>query len=401
MKIICAGCGGDLLSQTALKAAEKADIVAAPRRLLESVSLPGNAAKCVLDAKFIADLPRFFRENDSKTILFLASGDPLYHGIGGTLRRLLPGEKILFYPAPTAFQQFFAAIGQPWEGAELFSLHAKEEELPFRRILRSRLCAVYGDAARPAKVIAQELIALWPPCANRAAAAGCDLGTPGEFVMQGRLEEIAGCEKAAASLSVLALLPGGPGEVPQFPLGLPDDSYTHFKNMITHPEIRAVVLSKLRLGPGVMWDLGAGSGSVGLEAALLCPGLTVCAVEKNKERFAQLRENLRREGVGNIKAFFGEGETLLDTLPAPDRVFIGGGGSALLEASFARLKPGGLLVMTGVMLDTLALMESFLPECRSEFLQIGISRSREISPGKLMLAAENPVAVAVWRKGEA
>ena len=148
MKIICAGCCGDLLSQAALKAAEKADIVAAPRRLLGSAALPGNAAKCVLDAKFIADLPRFFRENDSKTILFLASGDPLYHGIGGTLRRLLPGEKILFYPAPTAFQQFFAAIGQPWEGAELFSLHAKEEELPFRRILRSRLCAVYGDAAR-------------------------------------------------------------------------------------------------------------------------------------------------------------------------------------------------------------------------------------------------------------
>ena len=200
---------------------------------------------------------------------------------------------------------------------------------------------------------------------------------------------------------MLALLPDDAGVVPQFPLGLPDDSYTHFKNMITHPEIRAVVLSKLRLGPGVMWDLGAGSGSVGLEAALLCPGLTVCAVEKNEERFAQLRENLRREGVGNIEAFAGEGEKLLDTLPAPDRVFIGGGGSALLEASFARLKPGGLLVMTGVMLDTLALMESFLPEHRSEFLQIGISRSREISPGKLMLAAENPVAVAVWRKGEA
>jgi len=140
---------------------------------------------------------------------------------------------------------------------------------------------------------------------------------------------------------------------------------------------------------------------VGLEAALLCPGLAVCAVEKNEERFTQLRNNIRREGVDNIEAFAGEGETLLDTLPAPDRVFIGGGGRALLEASFTRLKPGGVLVMTGVMLETLALMESFLPESRSEFLQIGISRSREISPGKLMLAAENPVAVAVWRKGEA
>ena len=401
MNIICAGCCGNLLSQAALAAAEKADIIAAPRRLLGSVSLPGKAEKRFLDAKFIAGLPGFFRENSAKTILFLASGDPLYHGIGGTLRRLLPGEKILFFPAPTAFQQFFAAIGQVWEGAELFSLHAKGGELPFRQILRSRLCAVYGDAARPAKVIAQELIALWPPCAKRAAAVGCDLGTPEEFVMQGGLEDIAGCEKAAASLSVLALLPGDAGVVPQFPLGLPDDSYDHFKNMITHPEIRAVVLSKLRLVPGVMWDLGAGSGSVGLEAALLCPGLTVCAVEKNEERFVQLQNNIRREGVDNIEAFAGEGETLLDKLPAPDRVFIGGGGRTLLEASFARLKPGGLLVMTGVMLDTLALMESFLPELRSEFLQIGISRSREISPGKLMLAAENPVAVAVWRKVEA
>ena len=401
MNIICAGCCGDLLSQAASAAAEKADIIAAPRRLLESVSLPGKAEKRFLDAKFIADLPRFFRENSSKTVLFLASGDPLYHGIGGTLRRLFPGEKILFYPAPTAFQQFFAAIGQPWEGAELFSLHAQKTELPFRRILRSRLCAVYGDAARPAKVIAQELIALCPPCAKRAAAAGCDLGTAGEFIVRGLLEDIAGCEEAAASLSVLALLPDDAAALPQFPLGLPDDSYTHFKNMITHPEIRAVVLSKLRLCPGVMWDLGAGSGSVGLEAALLCPGLTVRAVEKIEERFAQLQDNIRREGVGNVEAFFGEGETLLGSLPAPDRVFIGGGGSALLEASFDRLKPGGVLVMTGVMLDTLVLMESFRPELRSEFLQIDISRSREISPGKLMLAADNPVAVAVWRKGGA
>ena len=167
--------------------------------------------------------------------------------------------------------------------------------------------------------------------------------------------------------------------------------------MITHPEIRSIVLAKLRLNSGVMWDLGAGSGSVGIEAAGLCPELQVYAVEKDVERYGQICENIAREGLTNIRAEQGHSEEWIDKLPVPDRIFIGGG-KDIFEAAYARLAPGGLLVMTAVMLDTIAMMSRIRPEARTEFLTVQISRADEILPGSSMLRAENPIAVGVWKK---
>ena len=236
-----------------------------------------------------------------------------------------------------------------------------------------------------------------PSASLRRAAAGCDLGLPGEAVLRGTLAEIAENPAASASLSVLAVLPDDSAR-PVLPLGLPDDSYAHHKNMITHPEIRAVVLSKLRLAPGVLWDLGAGSGSIGIEAAGLCPELQVFAVEKDAERAGHIAENIAREGLSNIQLRPGRAEELLDSLPTPNRIFIGGGGQELFEKAFEKLAPGGILVMTAVMLDTIAMMSRIQPGSRAEFLSIQVSRAEEILPGASMLRGENPIAVGVWKK---
>ena len=333
-------------------------------------------------------------------MVFLASGDPLYCGIGATLLRFVPPRRLHFYPGITAFQKLFAALGQPWEKTRLFSLHARKKELPYREILRAPLCAVYGDAGRPAAKIAQELIQAFPAASRRSAAAGCNLGFPEEKVIRGTLSQIAKSEEAAVSLSVLALLPEENVVVPQFPLGLPDDHYCHFRNMITHPEIRAIVLSKLRLVPGVLWDLGAGSGSVGIEAGGLCPGLEVHAVEKDPERHKELCHNIREEGIPNLSACLGNAEDLLEKLPSPNRIFIGGGGRDLLEKSFEYLLPGGILVMTGVMVETVSMMSSSLTDYRKELLTVNISRSQEITAGGFMFRAENPIAIAVYARPE-
>ena len=199
----------------------------------------------------------------------------------------------------------------------------------------------------------------------------------------------------APPLSVLALFPA---EVsPGIPLGLPDEEYEHQNRMITHPEVRAVVLSKLRLRSGVLWDLGAGSGSVGIEAAGLCPGLTVCSVEKDAGRAEQIRNNAEKHGVDSLQLFENKMVDAIGILPDPDRIFFGGG-SEELESAFQRLKPGGILVATGILVETCARLASILPEYRKELLILNISRTGEFSAGQHLWRAENPILIAVFEK---
>lgn len=394
------GCSGNVFSREGADALNKAEIIVGSKRLLEENELPGDAEKVIVDGSILGILPRLVTRSKTRKMVFLASGDPLYCGIGATLLRFVPPKRLRFYPGVTAFQQLFVALGQPWEKTRLFSLHARKKELPYREILRAPLCAVYGDAGRPAAKIAQELIQAFPAASRRPAAAGCNLSFPEEKVIRGTLSQIAKSAEATVSLSVLALLPEDNAAVPPLPLGLPDEHYSHFRNMITHPEIRAIVLSKLRLVPGVLWDLGAGSGSIGIEAGGLCSGLEVHAVEKDPERHRELRNNIEAEGIPNLAACLGNAEDLLDKLPPPNRIFIGGGGRELLEKSFEHLLPGGILVMTGVMVETVSLMGSTLTDYRTEFLTVNISRSMEITTGGFMFRAENPIAIAVYARPE-
>ncbi len=385
----------DHFSGEAEKILKQAQLLIGAPRLLALEQIPAAAEKVPVDGKILEKLPELLKRD--LDIVVLATGDPLYYGIGATLLRFAPADELVFHPAPTAFQHLFARLGQPWEKVRLFSLHSKKTPPPFRAILNASLSAVYGDAQRPARMIAAELVAAFPAAAERRAAAGCNLGLPDEVVLRGTLAEIAENPAADASLSVLAVLPDETGK-PGLPLGLSDETYVHHKNMITHPEVRAIVLSKLRLAPGVLWDLGAGSGSVGIEAASLCPDLQVFSVEKDPERVQHITENIAKEGLTNIQVHGGKAEELLPELPRPDRIFIGGGGKELFEAAFDRLAPGGLLVMTAVMLDTVAMMSRSLREHRQEFLTVQISRAEEILPGNSMIRAENPIAVGVWRK---
>lgn len=392
------GCNGSTVSAAGQTALAAADLIVGSRRLLAGCLLPEAATKVVLEGNILGMLPGLIGESKHKKMAVLASGDPLYCGIGGTLLRFVPAKRLRFWPSPTAFQTLFARLGEPWETAALFSLHGRKNMVPYRQILQSPLAAIYGDADRPAQAIAAGLIAAYPACAKRPAAVGCNLGLADEIVIYGSLQKIAANAEAGASLSVLALLPDTKTAVPPVPLGLPDSEYLHYKNMITHPELRAIVLAKLALTPGVMWDLGAGSGSVGIEAAGLCPQLWVHAVERNPGRFEQLSANIMQQGLNNITSYCQEIEAAVSSLPAPDRIFIGGGGAEHLEQCFELLNPNGILVMTGVTVDTVSQMGIKLSKYRSELLTVNISRAREIVNGEFMFCAENPITVGVYRK---
>ena len=391
-----AGVSASGLSPEVRMLAAQAEVIAGGRRVLALLG-ECSARKIELDGTALRDPGALAERLKGRRALVLASGDPLYNGIGGTLLQYFPRESLRFHPQVTAFQVLSAKLGIPWEKASHFSVHGKET-LPWRRMLSSGLAVIYCDAKRSARRIASELIAAHPGSAVRRAAAGCDLGTASEWVETSTLGALADDTRADRSLSILVLFPSS--HAPELPLGLDDASYVHDGNVITHPEVRAVILSKLRLHSGVMWDVGAGSGSVGLEAAGLCPALQVYAVERSGSRAANIRCNAERENLENYHLCEGAFSEKEKELPDPDFVFAGGGGAELeeiLKQSFARLAPGGVLAATAVLVESVCVLSGVLKEYRRELLTLNVARALPLA-GSFCCKAENPVTLAVFAK---
>lgn len=185
-------------------------------------------------------------------------------------------------------------------------------------------------------------------------------------------------------------------------LGLPDEAFAQkrpLRGLITKSEARAVSLYKLGLRrSGIVWDVGAGSGSVALEAAVIASHGKVYAVERDAECLEMLRENVAQLGPDNVVVVAGEAPNALDALPAPDCVFVGGGGKRLadiLGSVAARLKPGGRIVVNLVSVERVAQTHSRLESLGFDvdIAMISASRGRALPDGTMRLAAENPVFI--------
>jgi precorrin-6Y C5,15-methyltransferase (decarboxylating) len=207
--------------------------------------------------------------------------------------------------------------------------------------------------------------------------------------------------------SVVLVERGDEGRAPSF--GLDDLEYLQRspeKGLITKQEARALALAKLRLAAdAIVWDIGAGSGAVGLEAARLAPFGHVWAIEKSAADAANARANAQRFHVGNYTLVEGKAPAHLDTWPDPDAVFIGGSGgelAGLIGLCFRRLKPGGRLVMNFVTLENLATATATLKDLGAawDLVQLQASRSQPILDMH-RLAAQNPVWIVTARKENA
>jgi precorrin-6Y C5,15-methyltransferase (decarboxylating) len=176
--------------------------------------------------------------------------------------------------------------------------------------------------------------------------------------------------------------------------GLPDDAFQHRDGMVTKAEVRAVALGKLALpSAGVLWDVGAGSGSAGIECARLCPALTVFAIEDRDDDVARIAANASAFGVA-VHVVSGRAPDAFAGLPDPDRAFVGGGGIDILDAVIRRLRPGGRVVATYAALERAAVGAERL----GSLVQLGVGRGTRLPDGGWRLAAENPVFL-VWGPG--
>ncbi len=349
------------------------EYITSSKQNLSNVEIYPIGAKAKEDAKHIINLAK-----DNKKILVLCSGDALYHGFGGTILECAKNENIhnfieefiYFEPNITAFQALFHKIGLAWSKASLFSVH-NYSALPLQKILSSQMPVIYGGTIFPAHIIAKEIIKFNQNYANEQAVVAEYLGYSSdekqEKIVKASLEEIAQMHFAPTSI---LLLPQNEAMLAQniLPLGLEENFFSKDDNLITASDARAIILSRLRLPrQGTLWDLGAGSGSVGLEAAALCPNLQVHGIEKNEKRIVDIQNNKQKLGLDNYTIHHADiiEKIKKQSLPLADRIFIGGGGKDIIEiANLAKnsLKKGGIMVLSAVTLETFTKLHAWQKE---------------------------------------
>ena len=333
---------------------------------------------------------------NSRQVVVLASGDPLFYGIGSRLIRDLGPDSVEIHPNISIMSSAFARIKQPWEDAAWVSLHGRGTHALLPALGGKRPLFVYTDAqnspVKVAEILEQHCPGGWRMCVLER------LGRNDERVRW--LDPAEAVGESFLEPNALILQPDfeGNGPARELNLGTPDEHYVHQEGMITKYEVRAVTLARLRLLPdNVFWDLGSGSGAIAVEACLFITRGMVVAVEKNPERLTQIRENLLRFQTPHVKVLQLNQPEGMDALPDPDRVFIGGGGPDLPEIiriAADRLKPGGRIVLNVVVLETLNRALENLKEAgmKPEVVQIQVSRGQEM-PGGIRLSAGNPVFI--------
>jgi precorrin-6Y C5,15-methyltransferase (decarboxylating) len=334
---------------------------------------------------------------ETRRVVVLASGDPNFYGVGPLVVRVLGADRVVIHPNLTAVQTACARLRMPWQDATVVSLHGRAWEPLGAALGKPGPLIIYTDPEHTPKEIARFLRARGLTRVSLCVLE--DLGQGTEQVTWLSLAEAE--EKDFSPLNLVVVAPEAGEALPARPplhLGLPEEALDHEAGLITKAEVRAVVLAKLKLLPGqVLWDVGAGCGSVGLEASLLIPGGEIFAVERHPERAAQIAANRERFGVANLEVVCGQAPECLKELPDPHRVFVGGGGElvgAIMAAALGRLGRAGRVVVTAALLETLEAARMVLARAgwEVEVVQVQMSRSHPLAGGTAFKAL-NPVWV--------
>ena len=376
--------GGEPVGKEARAAIDAATVLAGAPRHLRTLA-PLGARTLPIDGPLTAVLDEIEREPGG--VCVLASGDPGFFGIVRVLAERVGSERLDVHPAPSSVSLAFARLGIPWDDAAVISAHGRPLADAARHAVRHPKAAVLtAPDARP-EALGGELLALGGP--HRRAAVCARLGEPEERVDVVAIDELAA--GAFDPVSVVVLLEGdGLAPAPTLEWGRPERRFVTRDGLVTKAEVRAVALGKLVLpDAGVVWDVGAGSGSVGVEVAALAPGLRVFAIEQHAADVARVADNARAHGVA-IDVVHGAAPDALGALPDPDRVFVGGGGSTVLDAVLGRLRPDGRVVATFAAVDRATAAYERL----GNLVEISVARGKRLAGG-VRLEAENPVFV-VW-----
>ena len=389
-KIHIVGVGGDGLAGLTSRAR---DLVAGTDLLVGSDGalrlLPEVNAERVRIGSDLGDVTEKLRASfGKKKIVVVATGDPLFYGVARYLCDRLGKDRFEVLPHVSSMQLAFARVKETWEEAYLTDLSVRTLDDVLDRIRTAETVGLFtSETYHPAR-IARELLVRG---LDYFRAYVCEnLGGKDERITQGELNEVQGMTFDGLNVMILKRKPGRP-DVPRAAkrlarFGNPDDVFAQSRpktGLITQAEVRAIALAQLDLQPGcVMWDVGAGSGSVALEAAQLVDPGRAYAIEQDSADYHLIVANAETFGVRNAQAVFGTAPAVFQDLPDPDAIFIGGNGgevSRLLEAAYVALRPGGRLVANVGTLEMLSLTYETLKRLSPgvSVLLVNLSRSVE------------------------
>ncbi len=325
-------------------------------------------------------------------VVILATGDPFFHGIGSLIAGMIEPSEITVFPAPSAYALAAAKLGWAGQDCLRISLHGRALERIVPHLHPgTRILALSWDQTTPQKLASLLTARGFGPSRLTVLEA---LGGPREKIRTVEAQHFA--LDGIDALNTIALeVAAEPGARPiPFTPGLPDDWFEH-DGQITKREIRAVTLSALRpLHGQLLWDVGAGSGSVGIEWMLADPSCRTIAIEARADRAARIGRNALALGVPDLKLVEGEAPAALAGLAPPDAIFIGGGATEdALGAAIAALKPGGRLVINAVTLETQALLIAQHAHHGGDLTQLSIARADAVGGFRALKPA---MAVLQW-----
>ncbi len=385
------GCGTtDTMTAEGQRAILEADCLLGAGRLLEA--LPASCSQARVSATKPGDLLEGILSSGAERPCVVYSGDTGFYSGTRSLLPLLEERSIphKVLPGVSSVQLLSARLGRPWQDWVLRSAHG---------VRCDPVAALMEGAGRPAFFLTGGTLGPADLCRKLTEAGlgeltvtvGEYLSYPQETIRSGRAADFSGLAFAPLSVLLCEGIKAPPRRAP----GFPDEAFLRDKVPMTKQEVRAAVLGKLAPAPtDVLWDVGAGTGSVSVELALAAPAGHVWAVERHADACALIRRNREKFGAWNLTLVEGTAPDVLADLPAPDGVFLGGSGgnlAAIVDAVLAK-NPAARICISAIALESLASAVAALTDCglSVEVSQISVSRTKKA--GSLhLLTANNPV----------
>ncbi len=411
-KIVIVGIGDDGLAgltESSRRIVSEADLILGSPSMLSLVEgLP--ARKVSLDADMPSALRQVREALNAKRPVLVSGGDPLFYGIARYLCDRLGKDQFEVVPHVSSMQLAFARVMESWEDAYLTNLAGRPLESVVDRIRTAEKVGLFtSDELTPgglAKALLERGI-------DYFRAYVCEnLGSPDERVTQAELDDLAEMEFDPLNVMILVRKPNRPDRASRRGrhrlFGNADDAFAQTlpkRGLITQAEVRSIALAQLDIRPdSVVWDIGAGSGSVAIEAAQLAASGIVYAIEPEPADVALIQANAESFGVPNVRPIVGRAPDVLANLPDPDAVFVGGTGrqvGPVLNEAYARLASGGRMVVNVVTIDGLAAAHETLKKLAGQVSVWNVSVARgieqmdrvrfeSINPTFLLAVTKNP-----------
>ncbi len=313
-----------------------------------------------------------------RSVCVLASGDPFFFGVGAVLMRRFPADEMTSIPAPSAFALAASRLGWSQQDCALLTLHGRPLEAIIPHLQPgARILALSWDDATPAKLAAL----LTARGMGRSRLAICEaMGGRRERIRTTQAQDFALDNVAALNTIGLDVVADRGARVLPCTAGVPDEWFEH-DGQITKREIRAMTLSALSPGRGeLLWDVGSGSGSVGIEWMLADPANNAVAIEARRDRAQRIARNALSLGVPGLSVVADEAPHAFADLARPAAIFIGGGASApgMIEGAYEALDEGGRLVVNAVTLETQAACIDWRARWGGELTQIAIAHAEPV-----------------------